>query len=287
MTMFVVLGEGEMPAADLKATLDDLENQAVQDQATFWVTVRATAEPTATDRALMAWVHAHETYYETVGPEANSADDLYKGTQEKHNVKGVAAKVVQLMQEKPEEGEEAIMLALFASDDPDAAEDAELYRVVEQVLEAGFKVLALNDGLAEIGLTGEGEGEEAEPEPEPEKAAAPVKKAAAKAAAPSDDDAWATRENLEGLGIEEIKVIAARFGITLPPRTRQQTYISAILDRNEPEPTPPEVEVEGEDLGTWMAEEAERPTNGQSHDPLDLVRSVLRSLGEALISISR
>lgn len=285
--MYVILGEGEMPAADLKASLDDLEAQAVQDQATFWVTVRATAEPTATDRALMAWVHAHETYYETVGPEANSADPLYSGTQEKHAVKGVGNKIVELMQTKPEEGEEAVMLALFASDDPEAPEDAELYAVVEKVLEAGFSVLALNDGLAEIGLT-EGEGgdeEEAAPEP----VTAPVKKAAARAVQqqlPGLDDVdelWATRENLEGLNIDEIKVIASRFGITLPPRTRQQTYISAILDRNEPEPTPPEAEIEiEEDVAPSNGQ-----SNGQAHDPLDLVRTVLRSLGEALISISR
>lgn len=278
MTMYAVLGTGEMPAADLKASLDDLEAQAVEEQATFWMLVQATSEPTATDRALMAWLTAHECYYETVGPEANSAADIYKGTQEKHTVKGVGAKVVQLMQEKPEEGEEAILLALFASDDPDDPADAELYQQLEGVLQAGFKVLALNDGLAEINLA-EGEVEGAEPEPEE---AAPVDEAVDEAV--DDDDAWCTRENLEKLTNDEIKVIAAKFGIEMPPRTRMPTYINAILNRDRPEQV---AEAEVEPGTPFDQDEPIATTNGYNHDPSDVVKSLLRSLGEALIAASR
>lgn len=300
MAMYVVLGDGEMPAADLKATLDDLENGAVAVDATFWMTVRATSEPTATDRALMAWLAAHETYYETVGPEANSADDIYKGTQEKHTVKGVAKKIVELMQTKPEGDETATMLALFVSDDPEAPEDAELYLVVEAVLEAGFPVLALNDGLAPIKLSeGEEPAAEAEPEP-PAPVAAATKKAGSKTVTappkltdaevegiepmgdPTLDDAWATRKNLEGLTVDEIKVIAARFGITLPPRTRVATYVEAILNRDQPAAEPPEAEVETpeEEPGAEFMTEVHSTLNGAA----DAIKSVLRSIGEAFIS---
>jgi hypothetical protein len=274
MTMYVVYGEGEMPAADLKASLDDLEAKAVEASATFWMLVRATSEPNATDRALMTWLNSHECYFETVGPEANSADPLYKGTQEKHTVKGVAAKIVQLMQEKPEEGETAHLLALYASDDPDATEDAELNGVVEAVLSAGFEVLAFNDGLAAITLTEAAVEEDAEPEPE------------AAAEEPSDDDAWCTQENLEKLSNDEIKVIAARFGIELPPRTRMPTYINAILNRDKGDTTP---EAEVESVGDIQEEEIEASTaNGQgSNYSFDVVKSVLRSLGEALIAASK
>lgn len=274
MTMYVVFGDGEMAAADLKATLDDLENQAVQESATFWMLVRATSEPTATDRALMAWLTSHECYYETVGPEANSADKIYAGSQDKHPVKGVASKIVQLMREKPEDGETAHLLALYASDDPEAVEDAELNAVVEAVLSAGFEVLAFNDGLAQISLV---EGAEVEEE------AVLQQLPGLEDDDPSLDDAWVTRENLEGLTSDEVKVIAARFGITLPPRTRAATYINAILDRDKGEEVPEaEVEMIG---GAEDEEDAVRASrNGSPHDPFDMVRSVLRSLGEALIA---
>lgn len=298
MAMYVVLGDGEMPAADLKATLDDLENAAVAAGATFWLTVRATSEPNATDRALMAWLAAHETYYETVGPEANSAADIYAATQEKHTVKGIAKKVLELMKTKPEDDETATLLALFVSDDPDAPEDAELYEAVEAVLDAGFPVLAFNDGLAPIKLS-EGEEPAAEAESEtPAPVAAAAKKAGSKtvtapakvtdeevaaiepSADPSLDDAWATRENLEGLEIEEIKVIAARFGITLPPRTRVATYVEAILNRYQPAAGPPEAEVETPEEGAEFMTEVHSTLNGAA----DAIKSVLRSIGEAFIS---
>lgn len=279
MTMYVVFGDGEMAAADLKATLDDLENQAVQESATFWMLVRATSEPTATDRALMAWLTSHECYFETIGPEANSAHEIYKGTQEKHPVKGVASKIVSLMREKPEDGETAHLLALYASDDPEAAEDAELNAVVEAVLSAGFEVLAFNDGLAQISLV-EGEGAE-----EAEEEAVQQQLPGLEDDDPSLDDAWVTRENLEGLTPDEVKVIAARFGITLPPRTRVATYINAILERDKGEDIP---EAEVESIGGVEDEEdaVRASRNGSPHDPFDLVRSMLRSLGEALIAAS-
>jgi len=276
MTMYVVLGDGEMPAADLKATLDDLENQAVEDSATFWMLVKATSEPTATDRALLAWLTAHECYYETVGPEANSAHEIYKGTQEKHNVKGVGAKVVQLMQEKPEDGEEAFLLALFASDDPEDPADAELYANLELVLQAGFKVMALNDGLAEINLA-EGEVEGAPPEEQPDAAPEPED---ATVSDPAEDY---TREQMEAMDNEQVKAICAAAGIEMPPRTRMPTYINAYLNRDKGDPTPvAEVESVAE-----IEEEPEATTNGSSHDPFDIVKGVLRSIGEALIAASK
>jgi len=273
MTMYVVAGDGEMPKEDLKASLDDLETQAVNEERQFWMLVRASAEPTATDRALMAWVKEHETYYETYGPDAAKPDEIYKGSQEKHPVKGVANKLVELLNEKPEDGEDAMFLALFASDDPEAPEDAELYTIIEAVLSAGFPVYALNDGLAPITLTGdESEGDDEDAETVEEDAEEPE----------------LTREYLESLPAEEVKEVATQFGITFPPRTRTSTYITAILERGVEEQDP-EVEVEEIEVDEAAAEEEPvAATNGHlTDDPFAVVKSILRSLGEALIAASK
>ena len=77
----------------------------------------------------------------------------------------------------------------------------------------------------------------------------PLKSAAAKKAAakpvPEDDDEAPeatgsyTREQLEELDLDGLKDVAAKLGISLPPRTRMPTYIEAILGNDKDE----EVEV--------------------------------------------
>lgn len=235
--MHVVLGDGEMPVQELTAHLQDLwdkDNAADQD---FWFLVQAKAEPTVTDEALMAWLNSNNIYYQTIG-DGSDVSDIYANSQEKYSVKRLAEKIVNLMKTTPVEGEDAQMLALFVSPDPDADEDRWVNDVVQQVCDAGFKVFALNDGMVEIDMESQAEAsgpeEEEETVAEPEEAPAPAKKTAAskRAAAPVEAEEATpvlTREDLEGRPPSEIKEIALKAGITLPPRTRMPTYIDAIL----------------------------------------------------------
>lgn len=249
MAMHVVLGDGEMPKKELTATLTDLWSKAAAEEAQFWFLLQAKSEPTATDRALVAWFVANEIYYEVISGDADADDKLYDTAAETHSVKSLATTVVKLLNEKPEDEETADVLALFASDDPDAEEDRYLNEVAQAAVDAGFTVFALNDGMVEVDLTtGEEEPAAAAPDPVPVKAAA--KKAAAKkaaapkpAAAEADDEPTGeiTREFLEERSLDELKAIAANRGIELPPRTRHATYIDRILGTDEPTP---EVEVE-------------------------------------------
>jgi hypothetical protein len=293
MTMYVVAGQGEMPAADLKATLDEQENTAVQEDRTFWLLVQASAEPTATDRALMSWITAHETYFETYGPDAAKPDPIYAGSQEKHVVKGITAKILQLLEEKPENGEDARLFALYANEDVGAPEDAELDQLVAAVLGAGYPVFAFNDGMGELTLNDDsGDDGAAEETEETEETAEEVEVEA---------EEW-TREALEALSGDDVRVIAAELGIVLPPRTRTATYITAILDRDKEEETA-EVEIaapEVEDVN-WSPLESTNvtgagpgtvqmtgyTTNGHSTEPYDIVKAVLRALGEALLAASQ
>jgi hypothetical protein len=139
------------------------------------------------------------------------------------------------MQEGPEDGEEAQLLALFASDDYSSEDDKWLNDVGRAVQDAGFTIKALNDGLVDMDFSDivpPEEEEEEEPAP-----AAKTKKAAAASPSSADEDEEATaaesaeytREQLEEISLDRLKEIATERGITLPPRSRIQTYINAIL----------------------------------------------------------
>ena len=258
MTMNVVLGDGELPGKELDALLADLWEKAIKADDPFWFLVQGKAEPTTTDQRMVQWLIANDIYYEMVSD--GSEADIYEAYQNKYTVKRLAPKVVTLMQETPDEGEEARLLALFASDDPDAEEDRWLNDAIQAVADANFTVLAMNDGMQEIRVVATEEGDEldgaAVQEEAPMADVVPMKKAAAKKAAakPVDQDEEAapaapgsyTREQLEELDLDGLKEAAANLGISLPPRTRMPTYIEAILGNNKDT----EVEVTDVDVET-------------------------------------
>lgn len=240
MTMHVVLGDGEMPKKALTETLQDLWERAEADQQSFWFLVRATDEPTSTDRNLMSWIAENEIYFETVS-DSTELDDIYDGAQSRHVAKRLAPKIVNLMKSQVEEDEEADVLALFVSDEAESEEDAWLYEVIQATGDAGYKTFALNDGLMEVEMgTSEEDEDEVEEEEEPvakaaaKKAAPPAKKATARRPTPEDEKGSEatgeiTREFLENQTVDTLKKLAANRGIELPPRTRSQTYIDRIL----------------------------------------------------------
>src|SRR5215510_10487650 len=185
MTMHVVLGDGEMPVKELAQHLQNLKDADVEIDQPFWFLVQAKAEPTTTDRALMKWLNDNDIYYQTVS-DGSEVDKIYANTQESYKVQRLTPKIVNLMKSLPEDGEhDPHVLALFVSDDPDAAEDRWLNDTIQAVSEAGFKVLALNDGMVEIDLE-DVEGEEMEEEGVEsvgiEEETVPAKKTAAKKA---------------------------------------------------------------------------------------------------------
>ena len=167
---------------------------------------------------------------------------IYEAYQNKYTVKRLAPKVVTLMQETPDEGEEAHLLALFASDDPDAEEDRWLNDAIQAVADANFTVLAMNDGMQEIRVVATDEVEAAEEEA-PSGRGGPVEEGRSQEgcrqaggrrreeAAPAAPGSY-TREQLEELDLDGLKEAAANLGISLPPRTRMPTYIEAILGNN-------------------------------------------------------
>lgn len=221
MTMNVVLGSGEMPVRELTASLQDLWNEALANEDNFWFLIQAKSEPTATDKALVAWLSSNDVWFSVVS-DGTDVDPIYLAeAQEQHTAKRLAPTVVQLMRTGPEEDEAAQLLALFASDDFSAEEDRWLNDVGAVVQEAGFTVRALNDGLIEVDMLDT-------PEEEGEGAGGVELPAGIEAALAAEE---AEEKALDEMGREDLIAHAAEMGLTFPPRTRMNTMIQAILAR--------------------------------------------------------
>jgi len=249
VTMHAVLGDGEMTRKELTETLADIWKADEKAGNTFWFLLQGKAEPTDTDKTLVQWLEKNDIYYEIITDDAANVDPVYSQPQETHEAKRLGQKVVNLFNSKPEEDEPAELLALFASSDPDAAEDRWLNTICQSVFDAKFPIRALNDGLVEVDLS-EGAGEaEKEPEEAPGEVAKPTKAVSKKAASgkldlpdtPVSHEAEVakapTRAALEAMDLDGLKEVAARMGITVPARSRMNTYIELILGEAK-DPTP-------------------------------------------------
>lgn len=274
MAMYVVLGDGELTQKELTETLQDLWRKS--GDAPFWFVVQGKSAPTATDKVLVTWLRKNDIWYEVITDDADALDALYKGYQEVHVVKRLGQKIVNLLTTKPEEDEEACILALFTVTDPAAEEDRWLNLIVEQAVKAGFKAYSLTDGLLELEVsstpsdttTQEPEGQDDVPTKTPSKRVA--KQAAAKSKS-------YTRDELEEMDLGQLKEIAVANGITLPPKTRPKTYIDHILGEAKPDAPIAEVTIPPV-TRTMTADEPDEPDfNG-------MVEQVTAAVIERLIS---
>jgi hypothetical protein len=296
VTMHVVLGDGEMTKKELTETLADIWKADEEAGQTFWFLLQGKSEPTDTDKNLVKWLEANDIYYELITDDESAVDEVYSESQETHVAKRLAPAVVKLLGEKPEPDEPAELLTLFVDNDsPDAEEDRWVNTVASAVYKADFAVRAMNDGLVDLDLSDEAAAEEAEPEEEKPKSVA--KKAPTKKAAPASKDAESkspgkpldikppahTREELEDMDIAALKAVAANLGISVPPRSRQNTYIDLILgeDKNTPaaEVDEPEEE-EGESGATLNGFDKEGFADEVAHM---IIVKVLHALKEAFI----
>lgn len=269
--LHVVLGDGGMTKKELVETLKDLYTQAGEEP--YWFLVQGKSEPSDTDEAMIAWFDKNEIYYEVFTDDADAMAECYSTAQETHPAKKLTVKIVNLMNTRPEEGESADVLALFVSDEPDVEEDRWLYTVLSAVHDAGFTILALNDGLVEVDLSDEGTTAEAEPEAEPTEATPE---------APSEDE-W-TRERLDELELSDLKALAATLGVELPPRTRMNTYIDAILAAQGDKVRDPAMEAPG-----TPTPEPEPSTNGDAEpgqatqDPIEWAQDIATKLADEIV----
>lgn len=236
MTMHLVLGEGEMPKKELTATLNDLREKAqgeVAEEAEFWLIVQGKDEPTATDKALMAWIKTNEIYFEVLStiPEED-LDSIYEGHQAFHKGAKLPTKAVNLLKANSEENDDVSVLALAVNVEEEVDEDTPLLDVIQAVIDAGFDAYGLNDSMTKLDLSGDDGDEEAD-DGEEEAAPARAKKGVASKAAPKKAAAKAksspkayTEEELDELTDAEVRAIGQSLGITARGKS---SWISKIL----------------------------------------------------------
>lgn len=243
MTLFVILGEGEMPVKEVAHQLDDLWKKAEEDDTDFWFTMEAKPTMTDTDKALVDFFNKYDIHYGLMCLPDVKPDAGYTNAAEYLEVDPYTH-AMELMQMVKVEGEDSVLLSLF-SDDPD--KDDKLVSTVTTVIKAGFKVLGLNDSLEPVELLTE-EVKEVEVEEE-----APKAKTKKRPPAPASEypqkltnsqvilPTWNTSEDedeivepeplnrqyLESLTASEVKVIATGMGLN-GGSTKEQN-ISDIL----------------------------------------------------------
>lgn len=238
MTMHLILGEGEMPKKELAATLKDLQEkvQSGADEAEFWLIVQGKDEPTATDKALMAWIKANEVYFEVLSTVAETElDDIYEGRQAFHKGAKLPIKAVNLLKTNSEGSDDVSVLGLFTNIEEETPEDLPLLDVLQAAIDAGFDCYGLNDSMTKIDLSGEdgdaeAEGEEEEAPPTRAKKGVASKAAPKKASAKSGPRAI-TEEELDALSDAEVRAIGQSMGITTRNRAN---WIAKILEKQGP-----------------------------------------------------
>ena len=231
MTLFVVLGAGEMPAKEVAHQLDDLWKQAEAADTDFWFAVEGKPFMSETDKSIVAFFNKFDLHYGVLTTPDTQPDEGYTEVAEYIEVDDIKSGALGLMQMVKGEDEDAVLLSLF-SDEPDA--DRELTEVVTDVLKAGYTVLGLNDSLEPVELL----TEEVKPMPEETVEAKPRKSAKRPEAVEPEADPEAededgstepepiSRQYLESLTAAEVKEIAKGMGI--PPTVKGEN-IDAIL----------------------------------------------------------
>lgn len=280
MTLHIIVGDGEMPKAEVKHQLDDLFDRAEKEDTDFWFLIEAKPCPTATDLAVLDYLHTAAdpaVHYQLVArdpggydaaayPHSQGVWSPTRGSYEQY--------VIDTAKSLTSESAEAIsVLALFVNVEQDDDADNQLVDFLMAATDAGLPTFALNDSMEAIVLKEEDEPEEPvappvaekpkrnskkkDPEPEPETLADSV----------VDVEVW-DRVYLEGLRVTELRPIAAGMGIDTSGADKP-TLVDAILGNvgTDPEPevetTPtPERVQEMAEACQQMADEYEAESAG-------------------------
>jgi len=225
VTLYVILGDGEMPPKEIKHQLDDLWKQCEEADTDFWFAMIGKPEPTETDKNIVSYFTKNNIHYGLFVADHDSLGE-YEGVSEYFdfysNMATKQAEAVTDLMTAVREESGAAVLALFTDDEE---KDAELVETLGTVLLAGFKVYGLNDSMMPVELL----TEEVKPMPEDTIEPKQVDTARRDHPAPVDEDDEPeplNRQYLESLTANDVKDIARGMGLT--PGNKAET-INAIL----------------------------------------------------------
>ena len=269
--LYVIAGDGTGNKTEIEGSLQDLMNKAVEADQEFWFAVKPGDK--ATTKVIVDWLKHkdHEVYFDSIGTKIPGAAELRD-----------ADAVVEFMQEYAEEGVE--LLALFVDADSDVEEDAELMALVESAVEAGFTVRLLNQQMTKVSFA-ETDGEEVE-----EEQTGTLAEDVEDEEEPVEEAAEFTEADLKKMTVPELTAMAKGQGLDVKSIGKGKADLIAAILASQEEVEEAEGmygEVDEEALDAALeADETPAATNGYS-DPSDIVKSLLRALGKALIDASK
>jgi hypothetical protein len=237
VTLYVVLGDGEMPSKEVPHQLEDLWDKAEAEDQNFWFALLAKEHPTATDLELVKFFNANAVHYALIVPADMQAPDLYTDVAEYLDVDTPKTGVDFALSELAEQGEKTVALALFSNLEEDDPADAELIDYIAAALENGREVYALNDSMEPVEIRTE------EVAPMPEATVAPKQEDPVESA-PEVEDAPdlepLDKPYLEGLTTAELKELCKGMGI--PYTTKAAAVENILAYEAAPATTHPEIE---------------------------------------------
>lgn len=224
MTLYVVLGDGEMPPKEVSHQLEDLWDKAEAEDQDFWFALLAKETPTATDLTLVKYFNDKTIHYALIVPPGIPILDQYTGVAEYLDTTSTLNGVKFALTELPAEGESAVLLGLFVNIEEDDPADGELLDYMALAIQNGRNVFALNDSMEPVEIRTE--------EVTPLDTVEPAKKVeTVKQVDENEDDLPDAlepldREYLEGLRVGELKELCKGMGI---PYTNKDASINSIL----------------------------------------------------------
>jgi hypothetical protein len=265
--LYVIVGDGTGNKQEIEGSLADLMAKAVEAEQEFWFAVKPGDKDTT--KYIVQWIKDNEVYFDSIGAKIVGAAEQRD-----------ADAIVEFMNEFQDEGVE--MLALFVDVDDEAEEDVELMALVEAAVEAGFTVKLLNGQMTKISFAEEG--------------AAEVEEEQTGTLAEDEDEqveeaAEFTEADLKKMTVPELTAMAKGQGLDVKSIGKGKAdLIAAILasqeavEEDDNYMAEPELE---EALDAALEADREPVSSNGSIDPSEIVKSLLRTLGKALIDASK
>lgn len=233
MTLYAVLGDGEMPEKEVAKQLDDLWKKAEQEDQDFWFLMEAKPSINDTEKSIIDFFNKGGMHYVLLTPDGVTPDDAYVGVGEYVDVSDISGDTIvealNLLRASEEENngvaEEAVVLALFSDISGDSTADDVLIAQLTATIKAGFKAYALNDAMEEIELREEAPVELPEDAVKP-KVEEPVVEDVPAPDSPDAEPLPLDKVYLSGLTAAELKELCKGMGI---PYTTKAEAVAAIL----------------------------------------------------------
>lgn len=150
--LYVIVGDGEMPAKEVTHQLDDLWKKAEAEDTDFWFVVegKPAERVTDTDRALVDFFNKFGLHYGVLAKEGVTISDEYTDVAEYIDVEDISLGAVGMLNLISNEGEGVALLAMFVNVAEDDPADAALLATITDALTNGHKVFGLNDSMEPV-----------------------------------------------------------------------------------------------------------------------------------------